>query len=146
MIVHAQSSDRVRTVYSRIFKDIQAYSGILMNIQPHSQARKEGRGRREETSSTLFEIKKKCLDFGKKGPDCVHLWLKFSIQNIVSKVSRRKTSKMFPYGTSFSCVFDKIFIKVPQSHNFRYLGPEVCSKSCLFRHIQIYFVINNNIL
>ena len=28
----------------------------------------------------------KCPDFGIKGPDCVHLWLKFSIQNVVLRV------------------------------------------------------------
>ena len=39
--MHIQSPGRVRTVYSTICKDIQAYSGILMHVQPHSQARNQ---------------------------------------------------------------------------------------------------------
>ena len=41
------------------------------------------------------------LWFWKKGPDCVYLRFKFSIQNVVSRVSGRKNSKMFPFGTFF---------------------------------------------
>ena len=33
---------------------------------------------------------------GGGGPDSVHLWVTFSIQNVALRVSRRKTSKMFP--------------------------------------------------
>ena len=36
---------------------------------------------------------KKCSDFGKKGPDCVHLRVKLSIQNVVLRVSRRKNTQ-----------------------------------------------------
>ena len=43
---------------------------------------------REEVSLALFENQKKCPDFG-------------------------KNPKVFPYGASFSCVFDEIFIEVP---------------------------------
>ena len=64
-----------------------------MHIQPHSDARLGGRG---EISPALFENQKSCPDFGKKGPDSVHLWVKFSIQNAVSRISRRKNSKTFP--------------------------------------------------
>ena len=38
---------------------------------------------------------KKCLGFWGKNRDCVHLWVKFCIQNIVLGVSRRKNSKTF---------------------------------------------------
>ena len=69
-------------------------------------------GGREETSPALFENQKTCPDFGKKGPGCVHLWVKFSIQNVVLRISRRKISKMFPCGASFSCIFDEMFIEV----------------------------------
>ena len=37
----------------------------------------------------------------KKGPDCVHLGVTISIQNVVLLVSRRKTSKMFSCRTFF---------------------------------------------
>ena len=33
-------------------------------------------------------------DFGKKGRDCIHHWVKFSIQNVVLRVSRRKNYKI----------------------------------------------------
>ena len=48
----------------------------------------------------------------KKGPGRVHLWVEFSIQNVVLRVFMRKNSKIYPYGVFFSCVFDKIFIKL----------------------------------
>ena len=51
-----------------------------------------GRGR---SPLPLFE-NQKCLCFGKKGPDCVHLCVEFSIQNANSRVFRWKNSKMFP--------------------------------------------------
>ena len=68
----------------------------------------EGRG---DSSPTPYENRKKCPDFGKKGPDYVHLWVKFSIQNVVLRASRRKISKFLLCGASLSCVFDEIFIK-----------------------------------
>ena len=39
MIMHIQSPIIVRTVYSSIFKDIQAYLEILTHIQPHTHRR-----------------------------------------------------------------------------------------------------------
>ena len=90
--------------YLGIFRDIDAYSATLTGAQL------KGRG---EASPTLFENRKKYPDFGKKGPDSVHLWVKFSIQNIFLRASRRKNFKMFPCGALFPCVFDKMFIKVP---------------------------------
>ena len=39
MIRHIQRPGLVRTVFSGSFKDIYRYSGILIHIQPHSQAR-----------------------------------------------------------------------------------------------------------
>ena len=107
MIKYIQSPGIVRTVHSSIFNYILGYSGILMHIHPHSQATsKQGGGH----PCTFLKIKKKSTDFGKKGPDCVHLWVKFYIQNVVLRVSKKRNSKKFPCGTFFSCVFffDKI--------------------------------------
>ena len=70
---------------------------------------------RGEVSPTHCENRKKCPDFGKKGPNCVHIWVTFSIQNVVSRVSRRKNSKIFHCRATFSCVFDEMFIKVSQT-------------------------------
>ena len=82
-----------------------------MHIQPHSKSRNYGGEGR--LPLPFLKIEKNCPDFGTKGPDCAHHWVKFSIQNVVLRVSRRKISKMFPYRASFSCVFDKMFIEVP---------------------------------
>ena len=68
-----------------------------------------GRGR---PPLAFFENRKKCPDLGKKGPDCIDLWVKFSIQNVVLRISRTKNSKMLPCGTFFSCVFGEMFIEV----------------------------------
>ena len=61
----------------------------------------------------ILKIEKRCPDFVKKCPDYVHTSVKFSIQNVILKVSRRKNSRIFPCGVFFSGVFDKIFPKVP---------------------------------
>ena len=96
--------------HNSLFKHFQGYLGIFSSINAYSatltgvQLAESG-----EASLTLFENRKGCTDFGKKGPDCVHLWVKFPIQNLVLRVSRRKNSKMFPCGTSFF-VFDKMFM------------------------------------
>ena len=79
--------------YLGIFKDTDAYS--------HTHSRATQIKRRGETSPVLFENQKKCPDFGKTSIDWVNLWVKFFIQNIVLKTSRRKNTKMFPCGTLF---------------------------------------------
>ena len=43
----------------------------------------------------FFENQRKCHDFAKQGPDCVHPQVKFTIQNVVLRVSRRKNSEIF---------------------------------------------------
>ena len=114
--MHIQSPGIVRTVYSSIFKDIQAYSEILMHILPHPQARNQ---RGEGGLPVLYENRKKGPDFGNKCPDFVHHWVKFFhhfSQDVVSKVSRKKTTKSFRTGPLF-LVFDEMFIEVPQFHN-----------------------------
>ena len=51
-----------------------------MHVQPLTGAQLGGKG---EASSAIFENQKnKCPDFGRKDPDCDHLWVQFSIQNI----------------------------------------------------------------
>ena len=43
----------------------------------------------------------------------VSITKRFSIKNVVLKVSRRRNSKILSCVTSFPCIFDKIFIEVP---------------------------------
>ena len=64
-------------VFSRTLRDIQGYWCLFSHTHWHA-TREEW-----EASPALFKNRRKCPDFLKKGPDCVHLWVKFSIQNVV---------------------------------------------------------------
>ena len=61
----------------------------------------------------FLKIRKKYPDFIKKGPDCVHPYVKFTIQNVVLRVSKSKNFEIFPCGGFFSGDFDEMFIGVP---------------------------------
>ena len=91
-----------------IFWDIDEYSFTLTG----AQLGKEGR-----PLFPFLKIEKKCPDFWKKSPDFAHLSVKLSIQNVALRASRRKNSKMFPCGASFSGVFDEIFIEMLESYS-----------------------------
>ena len=64
---------------------------------------------------SFLKIEKGLLVWGKKGPDCVHLWVKFSIQDVVLVVCRRENSKMFPCGAFFLVLLTKYLSKCPSS-------------------------------
>ena len=65
---------------------------------------------------SFFENWKKCHDFGKKSPNCVYSWVQSSIQNVVLRVSRRKSSKILPCGRDHFFVFlVKSLLKCPNS-------------------------------
>ena len=51
----------------------------------------------------FLKIEKSALILEKKGPNCVHPWVEFSIHNVVLRVSRRKSSKFFPCAAIFLC-------------------------------------------
>ena len=106
MIRHIQNPGIARTVYLSNFKDIQGYSGILILEVEWERQRQSGRGLN----------RKQCHDLGKNGLDCVQLWIKCSIQNLVLIASRRENSNMLPCGDFFSCVFDEMFIEMPYFH------------------------------
>ena len=113
VIMHIQSPVIVKTVYSsifsRIFRRIEGYWCIFSHT--HKRATRGGGGRRG--LPCFFKNRKKCPDFGQKNPDCVHLWIKFSIQNVVSRVIKRKNSKMFPWEAIFLVFFTKCLLKCP---------------------------------
>ena len=96
-----QSPSIIRTVYPRIFKDIQGYSGILIHIPPYSQVRKQGGKWRPPQP---FLKTKKSPDFWKKSPACVHLWVKFFLQNGNFKSIQflTKSSSKCPNSTNLS--------------------------------------------
>ena len=88
MIRHIQSPGIVKTVYSsifRIFSDIQGYRCISSHSHRIATRGCEGRGR----------------PFGKKGPEYVHFWVKFSIKIVAFIVYQRKNPKMFLSGAFF---------------------------------------------
>ena len=89
----------VRTVYSSIFKDTYAYSATLTDTQLG-----------EERGGFPFTFWK-----SKKGPDWVHLWDKFSIQNVVYKYLREKAPKFFPAGPLFLLLSKKSLLKCTSS-------------------------------
>ena len=60
----------------------------------------------------FLKIEKNALILGKKGPDCVHFWVKFSIQNVILRISKRKKSKMF---LCFFVFLTKCLLKYPSS-------------------------------
>ena len=77
-----------------------------MILEQTSSAQQGGEGRRPPLP--FFENRKKCPNFGKKGPNGVHLWVKSSIQNVVLRVYRTKSFRIFPTGSFFLG-----FIQVP---------------------------------
>ena len=127
-----------------MFRESDAYPGTLTGAQ-------QGGERRGLPCS--FWKSKKCPDFWKKDPDCVHLWVKVFIHNIFLRASRRKNSKIFPCGASFSMramyfirhiqnygAFSTLFFQVYAglfSHIKRQWS--ICTHTeTLLRHIQAY--------
>ena len=90
---------RARVLFSTlpIYQIVQLISRFSNSFDTPQQADNDGANGR-----LPLESPKKCPDFGKKGPDGVHLWIKFTIQNVFLTVSRRKISKFFPYGVKVS--------------------------------------------
>ena len=91
---------------------IQGYWCIFSN---NHRCVVSGRGNASSPFSFFENWKnwKKFPGFSKKGPDCVHLWVKFSIQNVLLRVSRRENSKMFPYRASFLVFLKHCLSKCP---------------------------------
>ena len=63
----------------------------------------------------LFWKSRKVPWFWKKGPDCIHLCIIFSIQNVVLRVSREKNTKVYPVGSSFLVFLTKYLSNCPSS-------------------------------
>ena len=71
---------------------------------PYETSAQLGWGDERRPLLPFFENWKRCLDFGRKGPNCVHPRVEPSIQNVVLRVSRTKSSKLSPC-EAFFCVF-----------------------------------------
>ena len=68
-----------------------------------------------ESSTAFFGNQNFFPDFGWKALDCVHLWVKFSIQNVVWRVFRRRNTKLFPCGPFFLMLLTKYLSKCPNN-------------------------------
>ena len=85
--------------------EIHLYHFISTKKPDNSGAQLGGRRAADE----IWKLQKVPWFKQKKGPDCIHLWAKFSIQNIGLGVSRRKNSKTFPCGAFYSWVFNELW-------------------------------------
>ena len=86
--------------------------------QARSQKEDGGRGGRgggRGAPLLFFENRMKCPDFGQKGPNCVHPLVESPVQNVVLKVSRRKSSRNFPCRAFLLVYLTKSFLKRPNS-------------------------------
>ena len=95
---------------------ISGMRAFLTYLYTSNMAGAQLRGRRRgggRPPLPYFENRKKVPWFCKKCPDCVHILVKFFIQNVILRVYSRKNSRIFSCGAFFSSVFDKMFIKVP---------------------------------
>ena len=102
MIIHYRSPGIVRTVYSSIFRDIDAYSATL----PAAQL-----GGKGMYPLSFIENRKKCPDFGKKVSIMSIIGLRFLFKMYFQGYLGEKLQNIF-LGASFSCVFDEMFIEV----------------------------------
>ena len=102
--------------YVAKIRGIDAYSATLTDAQLE---------RRGETSPSLFEIKKSVLILE---TEALILSLKSVIQNVVLRVSRTKISETFLCWPS-SCVFHKMFIKVPFSPTLKNCWLSTCTQA-----------------
>ena len=77
------------------------------------QARNQRGGGGGGLPCPFLKIKKSALILEKKCPDCVYPQVKFAIQNVVLRVSKRKNFKNFPCGAFFLGFLIKCLSKCP---------------------------------
>ena len=80
-------------------------------------AREGDRGNRGGLPCPILKIEKKCPDFVKNA-DCVQFLVKFFIQNVVLRVSRRISSQIFPCKTSPALKYFWLCACMPTQKNF----------------------------
>ena len=123
-----------------LIKHFQGQYGIFRNIDTCSVTLTGVKlGRRGEASTAFLKIKKEWLGFGKKCSDYIHHWVKFSIQNVVLRVYRRKNSKIFPLWIFFKCYLPKCFYRSalvlqtsPHTTALQNLWLRTCNQALIF--------------
>ena len=99
-------------------------------------------GGRGQTFPFLFwKVKKVSWFWGKKALILSTFGIKFSIQGVVLRVSRRKNSQILPSGAFFPCFFfDKIFIEVPWFYETSPVLKNFWLRACLMWQFSSYNV------
>ena len=83
-------------VHSKLFQKCIDWIEQIVKVRscrfclPHLRRATQGVG--EASPCPFLKINKSVLNFEKKSPNLVHPWVKISIQNVVLRVSRRKSS------------------------------------------------------
>ena len=90
-------------------------------------------------ASDTKHTSKKTLIWWEKSLAYIHLCVKFSNQNVVSRVCRRKISKRFPCGSFLSCAFDESLSKVLNAQNFPWAW-----KNFVVARLKTVFLFNDN--
>ena len=121
MIRHIQSPDIGQFIQalSKVFSHIRGYWCVFSHTQMCA-IRRGGES---------------CPNLGNKGPDSVHLWVKFHFQNVVLIVFRRKNFKMFPYRAVFLCFWQNVYWSGLVPRNLRMPAPRHCS-FCKMLHLK----------
>ena len=110
---------------------------MSFHYKPGSQL--GGGGERGEASPSFFwKLKKGTLILEQKGPDFIQLWVKFSIEAIVLRVSRKKKAKCFPAGLFLLAFIKEIFITVPWFHQTSPAMKNVWLCGCNLTKLQNY--------
>ena len=114
MIRHIHSPGIFRTVYSSIFKDL----GIFRDIDAYS-------------------VRLTGVQLRGGDPDCVYLWVKFSIQNVVLMVPRRKKIQNISLWVAFFlCFWRNVYWSALFPWNFH--CPEKIRRVCLQSSIILF--------
>ena len=65
------------------------------NIQTMCSGVQQAGGKGARSPLPFLKAEKNSSDFGKKCPGCIHLWVKFVVQNSVLRLSRAKCFEIF---------------------------------------------------
>ena len=94
-----------KTSMNNKVRAIEKYSCSILSSKTYLfgiNCRRATRGGGGGASFALFwKTKKNCPDIWKKSPNFVYTWVESSIQNIVLRVSRGRSSKILPCGAFF---------------------------------------------
>ena len=107
------------------------------NVNGFLQVRHGTRGKGGGLPCPFLKIKKSALILEKICPDCVYPCVKFAIQNVILRVSKRKNSKNFPCRAFFLDFLIKCLSSALISRNLP------CPEKFLVPHLQVKLSLAN---